>query len=542
MHVYSDQDADLAYLDSRRIAMIGYGNQGRAQALNLRDSGLDVVVGNREDPYAELARQDGFPLLSVEAAVTGADIVMLLIPDEVGPKVFERKIAPHLAKGAALVFASAYNVAFGLITPPSNMDVLLVAPRMIGAGVRDLYVAGRGFPSFIGVAQDHSGQARELALALAKGIGSTRAGVVQVTFAQEAELDLFTEQCFGPAFGHVLTTAVSLLIDKGYPPEAVLLELYMSGELAYTMGKIAELGLVEQSTLHSSTSQYGSLSRGMRFILPELSVKMEEGLEEIRSGQFAVEWTKEQAGGCTTLGMLMEAARSLPLYQMELELRQALRKAPGYEPPHVPAELSGGDAPLLAAQARRPVSAEEPIQGRETPAMSNSVSLSLRESAESGFLSRVLSALGLREQPRSEAATPLVTRPLPADQLELVLVRFLERAEQDPALREYSQGRELASHYVLGDAGLEFYMRFDDGQVVAGMGTPDSPTEMRLETQADVLDGMFTGRINAMRAAMTGRVSFRGDARAAMGLQRIQDDLSRLYVQARHEVLATNGQ
>jgi len=324
MRVYHDGDADLSLIAGRQIAAIGYGNQGRAQALNLRDSGLEVVVGNRDDTYAVRAREDGFAVLPIAQAAEGAGVVMMFVPDEVTPAVFERQIAPHLAEGDVLVFASGYNVAFDLIVLPPFVDVVLVAPRMVGTGVRELYLAGRGFPSFVGVAQDHSGGARGIALALAKGIGSTRAGVVEVTFAQEAELDLFTEQCFGPAFGQVLMTAVHLLLEEGYPPEAVLLELYMSGELAYTLSKMAELGTIEQSALHSRTSQYGSMSRGMRFVLPELWAKMREGLEEIRSGKFAQEWAAEQAAGCPALERLREAARSLPLYRLEQELRQAL--------------------------------------------------------------------------------------------------------------------------------------------------------------------------------------------------------------------------
>jgi ketol-acid reductoisomerase len=225
MHVYHDEDADLKLLANRQIAVIGYGNQGRAQALNLRDSGLQILVGNRDDDYAGRARDDGFQVVSIEAAATDADLLMLLIPDEIAPELFSRDIAPHLDDGNVVVFATGYNIAFGLIIPPPSVDVVLVAPRMIGAGVRDLYMAGRGFPSFVGVAQDYSGSARAIALALAKAIGSTRMGAVEVTFAQEAELDLFTEQCFGPAFGHVLTTSVNLLLEEGYPPEAVLLEL-----------------------------------------------------------------------------------------------------------------------------------------------------------------------------------------------------------------------------------------------------------------------------------------------------------------------------
>ncbi|MEJ2209085.1 MAG: ketol-acid reductoisomerase [Anaerolineae bacterium] len=346
MRIYHDRDADLGLLEGRRIAVVGYGNQGRAQAQNLRDSGLDVVVGNREDEYAAQAREDGFRVLSIPRAAAEGDVVLLLIPDEVMPDLFLTEIAPHLDRGEALVFASGYTIAFDLLKPPPDVDVVLVAPRMIGAGVRDLYQAGRGFPSFIGVAQDASGQARALALALARGIGSTRMGAVEVTFAQEAELDLFTEQCFGPAFGQVLTSAVDLLLEEGYPPEAVLLELYMSGEFSYTLAKIAELGLVEQSALHSHTSQYGSMSRGMRFVLPELRSRMRQGLDEIRSGAFAREWAEEQAAGAPTLAALKEAARSLPLHELETRLRQELGDRPGLPPRYD----DGGRRPEVAPE------------------------------------------------------------------------------------------------------------------------------------------------------------------------------------------------
>jgi ketol-acid reductoisomerase len=329
MQVYHDQDADLRFLDGTQIAAIGYGNQGRAQALNLRDSGLEVVIGNRDDAYSEIAREDSFHVYPIPRAVQESQIVMLLVPDEVAPEVFDEVIVPYLTENDVLVFASGYNIAYDLIVPPEFVDVVMVAPRMIGAGVREMYVAGQGFPSFFGVAQDHSGCARDIALALAKGIGSTRTGVVEVTFAQEAELDLFTEQCFGPAFGHVLTTAATLLLDKGYPPAAVLLELYMSGELAYTLAKMAELGIVEQTALHSRTSQYGSMSRGIRYIMPELWERLESGLQEIRSGAFAREWTAEQEAGLPMLAALQEAARRLPLHKLEQELREKMR----YEPP-----------------------------------------------------------------------------------------------------------------------------------------------------------------------------------------------------------------
>jgi ketol-acid reductoisomerase len=505
MKVYHDEDADLDLLRGRRIAVIGYGNQGRAQALNLRDSGLNVSVGNLEDEYAAQAREDGFELLPIQEAAAEADIVMLLIPDEVMPQVFCQEIASCIKQDDVLVFASGYNIAFGFIQPPHSVDVVLLAPRMIGAGVRDLYVAGSGFPSFIAVEGDHSGRAKEIVLALAKGLGSTRAGVVEVTFAQEAQLDLFTEQCFGPAFGHVLTTAVNLLIDEGYPPEAVLLELYMSGELSYTLGKIAEMGLVDQSVLHSRTSQYGSMSRGLRFMVPELRAKMGQGLDEIRSGRFAAEWAAEQEAGCPTLADLQEAARSLPLRQTEQELRRALR---GFRV----------DQRSYLARDAKPSIGDLAGQGVATP------------SKEQSLPGRIW------DRVRSKGVVGASSAPLSRREMEEVLQRFLDLAKHDPVLKEFGRDRQMTTHYVLHEPELEFFMRFGDGELAADLGPPPSPAEVRLEAKAAVLDGMFTGRINAMRAAMTGMLSFGGEAKLAMTVQRIQDDLCRLYAGAREEV------
>jgi ketol-acid reductoisomerase len=513
MRVYRDDDADLTLLRDRRIAVIGYGNQGRAQALNLRDSGLQVIIGNRADEYAARAREDGFSPLPIARAATEGDVVMLLIPDEVMPEVFRADIAPYLSEGKALVFASAYNVAFEQIVPPPTVDVILVAPRMIGAGVRDLYrhsdpilMGGAGFPSFIGVAQDRSSRAQALALALAKGIGSTRMGVVQVTFRQEAELDLFTEQCFGPAFGHVLTSAVGLLLEEGYPPEAVLLELYMSGELSYTMQKIAELGLIEQSALHSRTSQYGSMSRGMRFMLPELRIKLREGLDDIRSGRFVEEWAAEKAAGCPTLEALREAARSLPLYQLERELRQALGSGP--------------------ATAR-------PTPERKAPSLRPGYTQSRKS-----FVARAAAWLrGLGKGRKAPSNDGTLDAPLRADQVTPLLHAFLARAVEDPALRRFAQSNAITTHYLLTGPEREFYLRFEKGAVTGELGPPPAPAEVLIQAEAEVLDGMLIGRINAMRAAMTGKLVFSGDTRLAIGIQHIQGDLCRLYRQARKDIL-----
>jgi ketol-acid reductoisomerase len=502
MRVYHDEDADLALLAERRIAVMGYGNQGRSQALNMRDSGLEVIVGNRDDEYGRRACEDGFEVIPIGQAAARADIVLMLVPDEVAPTVFQAEIAPSLARGTALVFASGYNVAFGYVSPPTDTDVVLVAPRMIGSGVRDLYVAGHGFPAFVGVAQDFSGQARALALALAKAIGATRTGVVETTFAQETELDLFTEQCFGPAFGQVLMTAVDLLLEKGYPPEAVLLELYMSGEFSYTLRKIAELGTVEQTKLHSRTSQYGSMSRGLRFRLPELRAKMAQGLAEIQSGTFAREWAAEQADGSPTLAMLQESARALPLHELEQELRQALRDVPHPELVQFPREQVPS-ASVEATDGRRPFSA----------AWHRLRSMLSRPSTR------------IATQPSAEVPT--------REEMARVLRTFIALAASEPALQAFAEDRHVMTHYVLSDYELEFHLSFENGQISGDLGLPPYPAQVRIETDADTLDGMFTGRINAPRAAVSGKLSFGGDTRQALSIQRIQSDLSRLYCSAR---------
>jgi ketol-acid reductoisomerase len=325
--IYHDADADLAVLAGQAIAIVGYGNQGRSQALNLRDSGLGVIVGNVRDATHDQAEADGFDVFPIAEACRRADIVLLLIPDEVMPSVYDEHVAPNLAPGNLVCFASGYNVAFDLIRPASELDAVLLAPRMIGVGVRETYVSGRGFPSFVGVHQDATGTARARMLALAKGVGSTRAGCIDMSLHDEASLDLFTEQGFGPAFGRVMLTAVDLLVDAGYPPEAVLLELYLSGELAYSFEKIREVGMLKQMDFHSRTSQYGSMTRGARFLDlgGPLKEKMAAVLDEIRSGTFAREWSEAQETAGSLLGTLRAARDEMPIARWEQGARTALR-------------------------------------------------------------------------------------------------------------------------------------------------------------------------------------------------------------------------
>lgn len=329
--VFFDSDSDLLLLKDKTVAVIGYGNQGRAQALNLRDSGMQVIIGNIDDDYRTIARQDGFEVLSIAEATKKADIIMILIPDEIQAEIFNADILPNLSEHKVLDFATGYNIAFREITglhPPEFVDVIMIAPRMIGVGVRDSYLSGDGFYSFIGVHQDYSGNAQPILLALAKALGTTKKGAIETTFEQEAHLDLFTEQVFGPAFGNVLRNSIQVLLDEGYPPEAVLVEIYMSGEFSYTLKEMAEIGIIEQMDFHSPTSQYGSLTCGANFIDPNLPEIMRKGLHKIQSGKFAKEWARVQKRKKDPVKDLKETAKSMPFVQTERKVRERLRIRP----------------------------------------------------------------------------------------------------------------------------------------------------------------------------------------------------------------------
>jgi len=288
--IYYQNDADIKVLTGRTIAVIGYGNQGRAQALNLRDNNIKTIVGNRDDSYRKVAEADSFDTYDIQSAVSMADIILLLLPDEILPNIYKNQILPYLREGCALVFASGYNVAFELINFPENIDVLLLAPRMIGIGVRERFLTKEGFYCFIGLHQDYSSLAKDILLALTMGIGGLIKPAIEMSFKQEAILDLFNEQAFGPAFGRVLLTAIFELLEHGLPPEAVLVEMYMSEEMAYTYRKMAYTGLVKQTLFHSQTSQYGAMSRGIRFLDLDIKNRMEKIFQEIENGSFAREW------------------------------------------------------------------------------------------------------------------------------------------------------------------------------------------------------------------------------------------------------------
>lgn len=325
---FFDSDADLAVLAGRTVSILGYGNQGRSQALNLRDSGVEVIVGNQRDASFDRAVADGFAVYDLAGAAARGDVLVLLVPDEVMPVLFAEAVALGLRDGDLLIVASGYNLFYEFLCPPGHVDVAMVAPRMIGTGVRDLFVSGKGFPSLFSVEQDYSGQAQARALAFAKGIGSTRAGVFLSSAEEETVCDLFNEH-----FGYIyeLRRAYEVLIEAGYSPEAALLEFYVSGEEAELARAHAFMGLFHQLTLHSQTSQYGQLVTGKP--TPEHDraekARLHGVVEAIRDGRFAKEWATEQLAGLPTLRRAQHEGLAHPMIAEERKLFAALKRPHG---------------------------------------------------------------------------------------------------------------------------------------------------------------------------------------------------------------------
>jgi ketol-acid reductoisomerase len=316
-------DADLSVLTDKTVAVLGYGNQGRAQALNMRDSGLEVVVGNIEDAYAKQARKEKFEVHSIEKAANLGEVVCLLLPDEVQPELYQKYIRPYLGKGKTLDFSSGFNIFFRMIRPPKSVDVVMVAPKMIGEGVRKIFLEGKGAPSLVAVHQDGSGYAWKTAVAIAKAIGATRAGALKSSFEEEVVTDLFNEQC--TPFIPLLIAGYEVLTEAGYDPIATQLELYGSGEWLQIIKAMLKYGVFGQGRLHSTTSQYGQLTRSQRIVTPELKEEMRRILKDIQSGKFAEEWLNEMKAGYPTLNELKRKADSNPLRKTEAEVRKRIK-------------------------------------------------------------------------------------------------------------------------------------------------------------------------------------------------------------------------
>jgi len=289
---YYEADADLGVLKGKKIAVIGFGSQGRGQSLNLRDSGLDVVVGLRPGKSWDAAVKDGMKVMKVADAVKAADIIQILVPDELQGGVYKNEIQPNLTANKCLMFSHGFNIHFGQIVPPANVDVIMVAPKGPGFMVRRQYEEGKGVPALIAIHQDASGNAHKIALAYAKGIGATRAVVLETSFREETETDLFGEQavlCGGCT--SLVKAGFETLVEAGYEPEMAYLEV--CHELKLIVDLIYEGGLTNMRKYISNTAQYGDLTRGPRVIGPESYEAMAEILEEIQSGKFAREWMLE---------------------------------------------------------------------------------------------------------------------------------------------------------------------------------------------------------------------------------------------------------
>jgi ketol-acid reductoisomerase len=326
-----EADADLGYLEGRRIAVVGYGNLGRSISLNLRDSAAaPIVVGEIPGASWGQAQADGFTVKPSPNAVAESDIVFALLPDEVAHKAYERELAPALRPGSALVFASGYNLAFGQIEPAPDLDVLLIAPRMMGVAVRDLYQKGQGFPTFISLEQDATGRGWPVLCALAKAIGSLRAGAMEVSAAQEAHLDLFVEQTVGPDLGSAILTAFQVGVVAGLPPEALLLELYMSGEMGKTFQAMADLGFFEQVKLHGFAAAFGGMVRFMSLDRESRERGYREVLRDIMGGGFAGALQAEAESGFPSQALLDQMLDGdNPISQAEKRVRSSMRLSGG---------------------------------------------------------------------------------------------------------------------------------------------------------------------------------------------------------------------
>ena len=320
--VYRAADAPFGALAGEVVAVLGYGNLGRTAALNLRDSGVKIVIGNREDEYAALARADGFEVTPLVAAAS-ADIVFVLLPDEVIPEVFSRDVAPALRPGSAVAFGSGYSLAFGLVRPPETVDVLLVAPRMAGTAARARYLAGDGFWACVGVEADRSGQARRRMLGLAEALGALRVGAIGMRAADEATLDLFVEQTVGPLVGAALIAAFEVGQEAGLPPEVLVMEMYMSGEMETVFRSFREAGLFRASEEHGPTAIFGGLIRTLELDREAMAARFRAVLEDIRSGAFARRFQEEARNGYPVLELARAMIRgNSPMTEAEDRLRR----------------------------------------------------------------------------------------------------------------------------------------------------------------------------------------------------------------------------
>ncbi|OQO90011.1 ketol-acid reductoisomerase [Saccharomonospora piscinae] len=321
VEIFYDADADLGIIQGRKVAVIGYGSQGHAHALSLRDSGVDVRIGLAEGSKSRAKAEDeGLRVCTTAEAAAEADVIMILTPDTKQRAIYEQDIAPHLKDGDALFFGHGFNIRYGLIKPPANVDVAMVAPKGPGHLVRRQFVDGKGVPCLIAVEQDPSGGAQALALAYAAAIGGARAGVIKTTFTEETETDLFGEQavlCGGASA--LVQTGFEVLTEAGYAPEIAYFEVLH--ELKLIVDLMYEGGIARMRYSISDTAEYGDLTRGPRVITPEVKENMKAILREVQDGTFAKEWVSEDEQGRPQFSKLQKAGEQHSIEETGRKLR-----------------------------------------------------------------------------------------------------------------------------------------------------------------------------------------------------------------------------
>ena len=327
--VYYDSDADLGVLRGKKIAVIGYGSQGHAHALNMKESGLDVIVGLRPGKSWNAAESDGHVVLTVAEAAKAADIIMILVNDEYQSKLYKESIEANLSPGNAIAFGHGFNIHFGQIVPPENIDVFMCAPKGPGHLVRRVYSEGKGVPCLIAIHQNHTGDAKNIALAYAKGVGGTRAGVLETTFQEETETDLFGEQtvlCGGATA--LVKAGFETLVEAGYQPEIAYFECLH--ELKLIVDLMYESGIAGMRYSISDTAQFGDMTRGPVIVDDHVKANMKECLRQIQSGEFAREWILENQAGRPVFRALDQKDRNHTIEKVGKELRAMMSwvKAP----------------------------------------------------------------------------------------------------------------------------------------------------------------------------------------------------------------------
>ncbi len=324
--IYYEKDADLKALSGKTVAIIGYGSQGHAHAMNLRDSGVKVVIGHKGGAGSkthQAAKEAGFEVLSVADAAKRADIVMILIPDTIQKDVYEQEIAPNLSPGNCVMFAHGFNIHFGRVQPAKDLDVFMIAPKGPGHLVRDEYVRGAGVPCLVAIHQDATGNALKIALAYGLGIGGARGGIIETTFKEETETDLFGEQtvlCGGSAA--LIKAGFEVLMEAGYQPEIAYFEVMHELKLIVDLYYRGGLKFMNYSV--SDTAEYGGLSVGPRIVTEQSKQAMRDTLKRIQNGDFAKEWIAEYQSGGKNFQRLRDADASHPIEKVGAELRKMM--------------------------------------------------------------------------------------------------------------------------------------------------------------------------------------------------------------------------